>query len=277
MNTMEPINEKPKRDFLLPVSILLSALIVSLALVYNAGKRAGSGSEDLSANVAAVAAAALEKTKVLGADDHLRGSAEAPIVAIEFSDLECPFCKVFHETMKQVLAAYPGKVALAYRHFPLHEIHPKVEKEAEASECAAKLGGDEAFWAYLDRLFEVTPSNDGLDPAELPRIAAYIGLKKADFESCLASGREAANVARDAEDGAAAGARGTPFTVLFFKDPLSDSARKFIEATDRSIAQQLPPGSPPTLVVTEDGMRMSMSGALPYNLIREIVEEALAR
>lgn len=274
---MEPINEKPKRDFLLPTSILLSALIVSLALVYNAGKRAGNDGGDLSANISATAAAALEETKALSDDDHLRGDAKAPIVAIAFSDFECPFCKVFHETMNQILAAYPGKVAFAYRHFPLDQIHPKTEKEAEASECAVELGGNEAFWSYADRLFAITPSNNGLDPAELPRIATYIGLKKADFESCLASGRKAADVASDAKDGAAAGAQGTPFTVMFFKDPLSDAARQFIEATDRGIAQQLSPGSPPTLVVTEDGTRMSMNGALPYDLIKEIVDKALAQ
>lgn len=96
--------------------------------------------------------------------DHLRGDPKASVKVVEFSDLECPFCKRFHLTMQQLMEGYSGKVAWVYRHFPLDSLHPKARKEAEASECAAELGGNDGFWAYIDKLFEITPSNNGLDP-----------------------------------------------------------------------------------------------------------------
>jgi len=275
MNVMEPISEKPKRDFLLPASILISALIVSLALVYNVGKRAEKGPESVSAGVAS--APALEKVRAVNQDDHLRGKKDAPIVVVEFSDLECPYCKILHKTIQEVVAGYGDDVALVFRHFPLDELHSKARHEAEAAECANELGGSDKFWAYLDRLFAVTPSNNGLDPAELPRIAEYVGLPKGNFASCLSSGKYAARIQADEEEGMAAGVRGTPYSVLLLRNEASAGAKDFITATNSEIAQQLPPGSPPTLFVAADGKRVSMNGALPYELVKQVFDKLLNR
>lgn len=163
--------------------------------------------EDLSSRVAPV-----------GKDDHIRGDKDAPVKIVEFSDLECPFCKRFHPTMKQVVDEYKGKVAWIYRHFPLDGLHSKARKEAEASECAAELGGNDKFWAYIDRVYERTPSNNGLDLTLLPQIAEDIGLNKAKFEECLSSGRTAARVAKDSADAVASGGQGTPYSVIITKD-----------------------------------------------------------
>lgn len=96
--------------------------------------------------------------------DHVRGEFNAPLTFVEYSDTECPFCKRFHETMQNVIKEYPGKVRWIYRHFPLVQLHPKAPKEAQATECAGEQG---RFWEYLDRLFEVTPSNNNLDLSQL--------------------------------------------------------------------------------------------------------------
>jgi len=146
--------------------------------------------------------------------DHIRGNPAAPVKLVEFADTECPLCKRFHPALQRVVDDYPGKVAWVFRHFPIAEIHPKAPKEHEATECAAELGGEAAFWAYLDRLYAITPSNDRLDPAELPRIAQHVGLDRAPFEQCLRSGRHAARVAEDVADALAAGAPGTPYSVI---------------------------------------------------------------
>ena len=146
--------------------------------------------------------------------DHIRGNPAAPVKLVEFADTECPLCKRFHPALQRVVDDYPGKVAWVFRHFPIAEIHPKAPKEHEATECAAELGGEAAFWAYLDRLYEITPSNDRFDPAELPRIAQHVGLERAPFEQCLRSGRHAARVAADVADARAAGAPGTPYSVI---------------------------------------------------------------
>lgn len=208
-----------KRDYFLPASILIAAVLVSGALVYNVGKKSGGppGSEASSEPTTGM--------RPVSADDHIRGDPKAPVKVIEFSDLECFFCKRFHLTMKQVVATYGNQVAWVYRHFPLDDIHRKARKEAEATECAAELGGplgseasNDAFWAYTDRLFEITPSNDGLDLALLPQIAVDVGLDKTKFEECLKSGRHAARVQRDAEDALNSGVRGTPYSIVIAKN-----------------------------------------------------------
>lgn len=154
----------------------------------------------------------------ISASDHIRGNPKAKVTIVEFSDTECPFCKRFHPTMQQVLTAYGDKVRWVYKHFPLDSLHAKARKEAEATECAGELGGNDGFWKYLDKLFAVTPSNDGLDPAQLPQIAEDVGLNRKKFETCLNSGKYAGRVAEQLAQGEAAGARGTPHSLILVGD-----------------------------------------------------------
>src|SRR3990167_5334017 len=138
-------------------------------------------------------------------DEHIRGNVNAQVSVVEYSDLECPYCKRIHPTLKQVLTTYGDKVNWVYRHFPLDSLHSKARKEAEATECAAELGGNDVFWAYVDKIYEITPSNDGLDPAQLPKIAKEVGLDTATFEECLNSGRHAKTVQEHYNQAIAAG------------------------------------------------------------------------
>lgn len=94
-----------------------------------------------------------QNIKPITSSDHIFGNPAAPLKIVEFSDLECPFCQKFHPTLKQLVNDYNGEVAWVYRHFPLESIHPSARPAAEASECVASLGGNDAFWQYLDLLF----------------------------------------------------------------------------------------------------------------------------
>lgn len=147
-------------------------------------------------------------------EDWVRGDRNAKIALIEYSDLECPFCKTFHPTAQQAVEKYSGQLMWAYRHFPLDQIHPKADKEAEASECAGKLGGEDMFWAMTDKIFEVTPSNNGLDLETLPDLAEEIGLNRNAFQTCLSSGEMASAVEEDYQSGIKAGVSGTPGNIL---------------------------------------------------------------
>lgn len=101
------------------------------------------------------------------ATDHIRGSIGAPVKIVEYSDLECPFCKMFHETLKEVTASYGDKVAWVYRPFPLSQLHSMAPKEAEAAECASEIGGNEGFWKFVDKINEITPANNRLNQADI--------------------------------------------------------------------------------------------------------------
>ncbi len=67
---------------------------------------------------------------------------------------------------------------------------------------------------YIDQIYSITPSNNGLDPAKLPEIAQNIGLNRSAFETCLSSGRYASKIELAYNEAAAAGAQGTPYTVI---------------------------------------------------------------
>lgn len=146
--------------------------------------------------------------------DHIRGDKNAQIAIIEYSDLECPFCKTFHPTMKQVVDSYGNKVMWVFRHFPL-SFHANAQKEAEASECAWDQGGNDAFWKYVDTIFERTTSNGtGYSLDNLVPLAAEIGLNKDTFKTCLDSGKFAKYVTDEGTGGAAAGVDGTPGNIV---------------------------------------------------------------
>jgi Protein-disulfide isomerase len=108
-----------------------------------------------------------------------------------------------------LIADYQGKVALIFRHYPL-DAHKRSKNEAMAAECTAEYEGDGAFWKFIDKVFEVTPSNDKLDPAKLPEIAVQIGANKDDFNECMKSGKFMQRVESDFKGGTDAGVRGTP-------------------------------------------------------------------
>jgi protein-disulfide isomerase len=156
----------------------------------------------------------LDNLKPISDKDHILGNPDAPIAVITFIDLECPFCKRFHSTMYQIVDEYGGKVKWVIRNLPLEELHSKAKTEAIAAECAADLGGNEKFWQYINRLFEITPSNDGLDLAELPKIAEYVGLNKTQFETCLVSGKFDQLIDEEIQDGTNSGAQGTPYSII---------------------------------------------------------------
>jgi protein-disulfide isomerase len=185
--------------------------------------------------------------KPVDGEDHILGDLDAPVKLVEFSDFECPFCKRVHPTLKQIMVEYgdSGQVAWVYRHFPIDSLHKKARKEAQASECASELGGNDAFWAYADRLFEITPANDRLDLSLLPKIAEEIGLDRAKFEECLEGdsrgGKYADHIESDVQDAVASGGTGTPYFV----------------------------------VIAPNGKTFPVNGAQPYSAFKSIIELAL--
>ena len=147
--------------------------------------------------------------------DHIYGDPSAPVTLIEYSDFECPFCKRFHLSAKKLIDENPGKINWVYRHFPLQFHNPGAQQQSEASECAAELGGDKAFWTYSDLIYERTTSNGkGFPVSKLVPLAVEIGLSKNEFSDCLKSGRQADKVKKDFEDGARAGITGTPGNII---------------------------------------------------------------
>lgn len=238
---MKNIFSTRRGELSVPLAIIVAGLIIGISVIYAVGKKSVTGPIVDDGSSIDGTANALDKLRPVTSADHILGDPKAPVKIVEFSDPECPFCKRFHETMKQLVADYDGKVAWVYRNFPLVTLHPKAPKEAAAAECAAELGGNEAYWTYLNRIYEITPSNNGLDPAELPKIAAYAGLDVAKFNACAASGRTSARVSADYDEAVAVGGQGTPYSI----------------------------------VISASGKKTTIPGALPLDSVKQIVDEAL--
>jgi protein-disulfide isomerase len=86
---------------------------------------------------------------VLTPADHYKGPANAGIVIVEYSDIECPFCKRAKPTIDGILAQHP-EYAFVYRQSPIVQLHPWAGYKAQASECIASESGNDAFWKFLD-------------------------------------------------------------------------------------------------------------------------------
>ncbi|MFZ5509730.1 MAG: DsbA family protein [Pseudomonadota bacterium] len=154
--------------------------------------------------------------KVVPGRDHIRGNAAADVSLIEYSDFECPFCKRFHPTPGAALQRHAGRVNWVWRHFPLGFHDPAARREAIASECAAKLGGNEVFWKYADAVFAHTRSNgqglaEGKSEAAL---AEELGIGRDAFARCFTDPGIARRVDEDIAEGNTVGVSGTPATIV---------------------------------------------------------------
>lgn len=193
-------------QYILPITIVVAGGLIAGA-VFLLGGSAGNPPTD-SQNITA--------RQYDPSTDYILGNPNAPIKVVEYSDLECPFCKTFHTTMHQIMEYYGdgGQVAWVFRNFPLAQLHSKAPREAAAAECAGEQGGSEAFFKFVDRVFQVTPSSNGLDLAQLPVIAGEIGLNVDAFNQCLASDKYAKKVSDSYAEAIKLGAQGTPYTLI---------------------------------------------------------------
>lgn len=172
--------------------------------------------------------------KILADDDVFKGSEDAPVTIVEFSDFQCPFCrKHYTQTMPQLEQDYisTGKVKYVYRDFPL-SFHPGAQSAAEAGECAEE---QDKFWEYHDKIFdEQNKQGSGtvqFTVTDLKQWAADIGLDTGKFNECLDSGKYTQEVKKDFADGGAAGITGTPGFII--------NGKSLVGAQPYSVFQQI--------------------------------------
>jgi protein-disulfide isomerase len=136
-------------------------------------------------------------------DDPAIGPEDAPIVMIEFSDFQCPYCGRFaRETLHPLLEAYEGQVRFVYRDFPI--LGPTSVDAALAAECAE---AQDAFWEYHDLLFE---NQSSLGRELFIQLAGDSGLEVEQFTTCLDDKTYQSEVTADYAAAQRLGARGTP-------------------------------------------------------------------
>lgn len=237
----------PKNNLGIPVAIVIAAALIAGA-IYMSGTGGGAkGAVNIpSADQLGQQQVTPEPPVVapVTKDDHIQGDPNAPIIIVEYSDFDCPFCKNFHETMNKIMAEYgkTGKVAWVYRQFPLEQLHPNAPKLSAASECVAEQAGDDGFWKFADLVFGEREINAKTDLTRLTEFAQKAGADAGKFELCLNSGKYTQKIQDDLAAGMKAGVQGTPYSILIAGD------------------QQGP-----------------INGAQPYNIVKQMLDTVLSQ
>lgn len=195
-----------KFNLSIPGAIIVAGVIIAGAVIYQGGGDINSDQE------AQIADTELEEATI--DDDTVLGDSGAPVTIIEFSDYQCPFCRVFWgETLPSLKEQYidTGKVKFVYRDFPL-SAHPMALPYAMATECADEQGG---FWEMHDKIFEEQQKyGDGtvtaLTSEDIFEWVADLELNVEAFGACMEAGTYQEEIAKDFEDGVKTGVEGTP-------------------------------------------------------------------
>jgi len=237
--------ETKKRDYLLPISLLISALLVSSALVYNVGKKAGSN-ENLNNKA--------PKTEIDLSDVVFLGDPKAPVTFIEYGDYQCPFCIMFFEqTMPLLKAEYinTGKVKMVYK--DLAFLGPESLSASLAANCAADQG---KFWEYHEALYTEELSEDRGDDGQFNGSSENSGnLNKETFLKL------ANKLGLDIES----------FTSCFDSKKYQSKVEKELAEAQAVIGSRV---STPTFFVKGKTTQM-IQGALPYQKFKEAIEQEL--
>ncbi|MBI4061333.1 MAG: DsbA family protein [Elusimicrobia bacterium] len=136
------------------------------------------------------------------------GPADAKVTIVEFSDFECPACRVAEAPLRAILKLHDGKVRLVFKHFPLERMHRWARPAAIAAECAGKQG---KFWEFHHELYERQAEwASGKSDERLASYAKKLGLDSAAWLACRQDPAVDAAVGADYQDGRNAWVGGTP-------------------------------------------------------------------
>ena len=240
-----------QKSYLLPGSILLAAIVVAGALVYNTGTKSGTPSDNnnepqgssLSVDEIKTALAEAAKSRIY------LGDPKAPVHFVEFGDFQCPFCGKFHkEAFSDLKKDYiaTGKVKMTY--IDLAFLGEESIKSAEAAQCAGDQG---QYWKYYDFIYSYlwdnyyTQNKNGenagvLAADHLKKFAKDLGLDAAKFNECFDSRK--------------------------FKSKVEESQT----VAQKVLGDQI---STPTSFVNG----RIISGALPYAQLKKLIDEELAK
>lgn len=139
------------------------------------------------------------------------GKKDAPIVLVEYSDFECPFCKRGYETVMELMSRYDGKIHFVFKHLPL-SFHPNAMPAAEYFE-ALKLQSDKLAFAFHDKIFENQPALKNGEKFLL-KLAKEVGANMERLKKDIKSDHVKARIQADLKEAESFGIQGTPGFVL---------------------------------------------------------------
>lgn len=218
---MENNTNKNNNTNIIASAIIIAGVLITGAILLKDIKPKDKASDDVNAKEE-VANFNDINIKSVDENDHILGDKDAIIKIVEYSDTECPYCRIFHTTMHKVVEATGGKVAWVYRHFPILELHSNALVEAIATECAFEQGGNDTFWKYVDGIYAKTESKNNFTEEKLKALAKELNLDMESFNTCLDTLKYNEKVEKDMTDGVNAGVRGTPSNFILKNGKIVD-------------------------------------------------------
>ena len=192
------MSTKNSSTYLIFSAIVIAGLIIGGAIIYSDKGLSSSNQASLTSDEQSS-----EPSEPTITGGQIRGNPGAPVVIVEFSDFECPYCASFQQTMNQVISDYPEDIKWIYKHFPL-AFHEHARPTAEASECAAEQG---KFWEFADQIFE---NQARLGQDLYTEITRDLELNLDQFQECVSLRKYKDKVESDYQEGISAGVKGTP-------------------------------------------------------------------
>lgn len=202
---MEPSQQS---SITVPIAIVFGFSLIALAVYFS-----GIGSTtEIKPPVQNTEVVKNGKIKPVDSTDYIRGNPNAPILVVEYSDYDCPFCKNFHETMNQIMNEFgvTGKVAWVYRQFPIKEMHPNASHISESALCVGELVGNDGFWKFSDSVFRERGDTELTNISRLPEYALAAGVDKEAFTKCIESDTQQKTIENSLNEGKELGIAGTP-------------------------------------------------------------------
>lgn len=151
--------------------------------------------------------------------DYTKGAPGAPVQIVEFADFECPACRRFMGTLDQLVAAYPTKVEVIFRNYPLDMAcnagipQPMHQHACFAAQYARCAGEQDKFWPIVTAIFQSDLLESDAESAVregLQSEAQSQGLDVQAIDECMASGRQLQKIRDDIAAGDDLKIQGTP-------------------------------------------------------------------
>lgn len=200
-----------EKTFNLPPSaaILIAGVIIAGAIIFTNNRAPQPAA--VAAGGGAAPTVSASNIRKPSANDHIIGSPTAPIVLIEYSDFQCPYCEMIYPTLKKIVDESKGQIAWVYRQFPLTSIHPQANPAANAAECIAAQLGNDGFWKYTETVFK---NQAQLSATYSAQLAQQLGANMTQYNQCVSNSTYQKNIDADTKEVEGIGGTGTPYVVV---------------------------------------------------------------
>ena len=155
----------------------------------------------------------------------VKGSKDATVAIVEFSDFQCPYCSQLQETLREALKAYPNDVKLVFKDFPL-QFHQHAQNAARAAHAAGEQG---KYWQMHDLIFG---NFNSLSEDKFKEFATKIGLDMNKFAADYSSNKYDLKIQQSIQLGESADVRATPTLFINGKRMQGRAFNDFKQAID---------------------------------------------